>query len=33
MNERMKLWLDGELRGYEAAMREFRKKVNKTAYI
>ena len=33
MNERMKLWLDAELRGYEAAMQEFRKKVNKTGYI
>lgn len=33
MNERMKLWLDGELRGYEAAMQEFRKKVNKIVYI
>ncbi len=33
MNERMKLWLDGELRGYEATMQEFRKNVNKTAYI
>lgn len=33
MNERMKLWLDGELRTYEATMQEFRKKVNKTGYI
>ena len=33
MNERMKLWLDAELRGYEAAAQEFRKKVNKTGYI
>lgn len=33
MSERMKLWLDGELKAYEATMREFRKKVNKTGYI
>lgn len=33
MNERMKLWLDAELRGYEAAAQEFQKKVNKTGYI
>lgn len=33
MNERMKLWLDQELRAYETTMQEFRKKVNKTVYI
>lgn len=33
MNERMKLWLDGELKTYEATMQEFQKKVNKIGYM
>lgn len=33
MSERMKLWLEEELKAYESTLREYKKKVNKMAWI
>ncbi|MCM1254453.1 MAG: hypothetical protein NC321_16675 [Clostridium sp.] len=32
MNERMKMWLEGELKEYETTLREYKRKVNKMAW-